>query len=196
ASEFFAGADSDSSLVIFMTLRPWKTLGSRLLLERRWLRLHEDRVETGRGAIIDEFHVLESPSWVATICITSTRELVLVEQYRHGYGGFSLELPAGVMEPGEEIAAAGARELLEETGYQGDSPQHFWSTRAEPARGRSEAHFVLVQNATQESDLNLDATEDLRVVLLPLKQLDEIIDRMVHGVHVGALLLAQRRGLF
>ena len=176
-------------------IRPWKTLASQLLIERKWLRVYQERVETGTGALIDEFHVVESPDWAATICVTTNHELVLVEQYRHGLGGLSLELPAGVIEDKEAVAEGAERELLEETGYRGSPAQLFWSTRPEPARGRSNAHFCIVRNAEEMQKQDLDDSEDLRVVLLPLRKLSEILKRMDHGLHIGALLYAQELGL-
>ena len=47
------------------------------------------------------------------------RSLVLVRQYRPPAGKFCLEFPAGLVEPGEDFAAAALRELSEETGYTG-----------------------------------------------------------------------------
>ncbi len=177
-------------------IRPWKTLASQLLIERKWLRVYQERVETGRGAVIDEFHVVESPDWAATICITKSQELVLVEQYRHGLRGLSLELPAGVIEPEEDIAGGAERELLEETGFQGSRAELFCSTRPEPARGRSTAHFCIVKDAKKEKAQMLDASEDLRVILMPLRELPNIVEKMEHALHIGALLYAKERGLF
>ena len=42
--------------------------------------------------------------------------LLFVRQYRHPCRGMSLELPAGVLEPGEDPLVCAARELEEETG--------------------------------------------------------------------------------
>ena len=43
--------------------------------------------------------------------------ILLIRQYRHAAGKLLLELPAGRVEPGEKLLAAGKRELREETGY-------------------------------------------------------------------------------
>jgi ADP-ribose pyrophosphatase len=44
--------------------------------------------------------------------------LIIVErQYRHAAGQYLYELPAGKLEPGEDLLKGAKRELLEETGY-------------------------------------------------------------------------------
>ena len=43
-------------------------------------------------------------------------KVVLVRQYRYPLGGYVYEFPAGLVEPGEDIAAAAVREMYEETG--------------------------------------------------------------------------------
>jgi 8-oxo-dGTP pyrophosphatase MutT (NUDIX family) len=178
-----------------MAPRAWQVLESRPLFERKWLRVRQDRVRTASGVEIAEFHVIESPPWAAILCVTEARELVLVEQYRHGHGGPSLELPAGVLEPGEDPVSAAQRELAEETGYVAPDWQHLWTVRPEPARHDQWAHFAVARGATRSSAQALDATEDITVVLRPLAELDAVLGEMVHALHVGALLLAARRGL-
>lgn len=180
--------------VFGMTVRPWKTLASEVLLERKWLRIRQERIETGRGAIIDEFHVIEGPPWAAIVCVTTRRELVLVEQYRHGHGELSLELPAGVIEKAEDPLVAAQRELLEETGYGGGAWQALCVVRPEPARHTQWAHLFVCVGAELLRPQALDDTEDVRVVLRPVAELDAVVDEVIHGVHVGALLLAERRG--
>lgn len=175
--------------------KPWQVLDSELVLERKWLRVRQERVRTAAGVVIDEFHVIEASPWAAVICVTEARELVLVEQYRHGHAGPSLELPAGVIEPGEEVLSAAQRELREETGYEAPVWQKLWQIRPEPARHQQWAHFALATGARRSQGQELDATEDLTVVTRPLAELDAILADMVHGLHVGALLLAARRGL-
>lgn len=174
--------------------KAWQTLDSELLLDRKWLRVRRDRVRTANGVLIDEFHVIEAAPWAAVVCITEERELVLVEQYRHGHGGLSLELPAGVLEPGEPPLEAARRELREETGYEAPHFEALWQTRPEPARHEQWAHFAVATGARLVQGQVLDATEDVTVVRRPVSELDAIVSEMVHGLHVAALLLAARRG--
>ncbi len=42
--------------------------------------------------------------------------VVLIRQYRYPIDGYVYEFPAGLVEPGEDMVAAGIREMLEETG--------------------------------------------------------------------------------
>lgn len=178
-----------------MTIRPWHVLESEVLLEHRYLRVRMERVRIATGAIIPDYHIIESPSWAGIVCLTKERELVLVKQYRHGHRGPSLELPAGIIEPGEEDMSGAARELREETGYISQDIAPFWKVRPEPARHDQWAYFAIARNAHKAEEQELDETEEISVVTRPVAELDSIVDDMVHGLHVAALLLAARRGL-
>src|SRR5579875_140358 len=50
--------------------------------------------------------------------------ILLIRQYRHAAGKFLLELPAGRIEPGEDLNEAAKRELIEETGYRAQRWSH------------------------------------------------------------------------
>jgi putative hydrolase of HD superfamily len=63
--------------------------------------------------------VVEDADAAAVLAFTPDGDVVLVRQFRPGPGRVLDELPGGFIEPGETPVAAAARELLEETGYQG-----------------------------------------------------------------------------
>lgn len=178
-------------------LAPWRVLERRPLLERRFLRVVQDRVRLDDGREIDDFCLIESPDWAAVLCVTEERRVALVRQYRHGLGDVSWELPAGALEPGEAPLAAARRELLEETGYASDAWQPLLAASIDPARVVSRAHFFAALDARLAAAPSLDATEELYTELLTREELLRLIDRgeLQHGIHLAAVLLALRKGL-
>lgn len=178
-------------------IRAWRVLGSEYLLQKRWLSVRQDRVETGRGIVIDEFHVLEVPSWACICCISTQNELVLIRQYRHGVGRVTLELPAGVIEEDETPLAGAQRELFEETGYTSENWTALTKLAPDPARQTHVAHCFVAREARLTHPQRLDDAEDLAVERVPVAQVRSLIDdgTLDHAVHVAALLLASQRGL-
>jgi hypothetical protein len=59
------------------------------------------------------------------------------------------------------------------------------------------AHFFCALGAVPAVERDLDESEDIEVVRVPLSELYALIERgvIVHGVHVGAILFAAKRGL-
>ncbi|MET0794606.1 MAG: NUDIX hydrolase [Polyangiaceae bacterium] len=181
----------------FEPLAAWQVITDTALISKRWLEVREQRVRLANGNEIEQFHLINGPHWTAVLCLTNERQVVLVRQYRHGMGGVSLELPAGVIEPSEAPIDAARRELLEESGFQAASFEPLLSTVPEPARNSTRAHFFFAHGAYSVAEQKLDHGEDLQVVLVPVAELLELIDhgQIVHAVHIAAILSAWRRGL-
>jgi len=178
-------------------VQPWKVLARRAVLERKWLKVSEERVLLPNGTIIDEFHLLHSPAWAAVIALTTDGQLVLVEQYRHGLGGTSLELPAGVIDEGESPIMAAKRELREETGFTARVLEPLIELAPEPSRSTHRAHFFVAFDAHVAGSAQPEASEVMRVRVLSVEAAIRCIEsgRIAHAAHVAALLLAHRRGL-
>ncbi len=178
-------------------MKPWRILTRELLVDRRWLRVYQERAELSNGHIIDDFHLVETPPWVAVVALTIEGELVFVDQYRRGFDGISRELPAGVIEPSEAPLDAARRELLEETGHVADEWHALATVAPEPSRSTSRAHLFVARGAHRVGAQSLDASEELSVHLVPVAEALDALEHglVVHGTHIGALLLAERRGL-
>ncbi len=58
------------------------------------------------------------PESVAIVPVKNDGSIVLIRQYRAPVRDWIIEIPAGVVEPGEEPREAARRELIEETGYE------------------------------------------------------------------------------
>ena len=166
-------------------------------MDHPWLRVFRERAGLPNGSVIEEFHLLETPPWVAIVALTPDRELLLVDQYRRGLDAVSRELPAGVIEPGELPLDAARRELLEETGHQAEHWTPLLTVSPEPARSTSRAHLFVARGARQVAGQRLDASEEITIHRVPLAEALAAVEAgaLAHGTHIGALLLALRKGL-
>ena len=181
----------------FAPLPPWHVLSDTSLISQRWLEVREQHVRLANGHEIHRFHLIHGPHWAAVLCLTKDREIVLVRQYRHGFGGPSLELPAGVLDADEAPIEGARRELREESGFEAESLEHLMTVAPEPARNSTRAHFFFARGGARVSELALDNSEELEVLLVPVSELLELIDhgQIVHAAHIAAILSAWRRGL-
>lgn len=154
---------------------PWRILSSRMIVADRWMRLRADCCETEDGSNVDPFYVIESPDMVAAVALTPSEDLVLVRQYRHAYGATTLELPAGLVDRGEDPPAACLRELREETGYVGASAQLLRSWSPNPARYANRIHAMLIRAVESIGSAEDDPSERIETVLWPLRRAGDLL---------------------
>jgi 8-oxo-dGTP pyrophosphatase MutT (NUDIX family) len=81
------------------------------------------RIDTVRAAddSLRQREIVEHPGAVAVVPVLPDGRIVLVRQYRPAVRRQMLELPAGTVEPDEDVAQTAQRELAEETGYRSNS---------------------------------------------------------------------------
>jgi len=142
-------------------LRPWTIRESVYRIDEPFLRIRCDTVELPDGEIIENYYVRESRGFAIVAAITPERRIVLVRQYKHGIGRITLELPAGMLDPGEAPDVCAIRELAEETGYAGEPPRLLRSLYADPTSSNGSFHVYLVENATPQFAQRLDPTESI-----------------------------------
>jgi ADP-ribose pyrophosphatase len=130
---------------------------------------------------------------VTIVAITPQNAVVMINQYRHGLGRTILELPGGTLDARDpDPLHAAQRELLEETGYSGELFIQTGQISADPASHTNLTHTFLVTGAVLTAPPDLDDTEEIDVVLVPL---DEVIRKaadgtMMQALHVSALFFA------
>jgi 8-oxo-dGTP pyrophosphatase MutT (NUDIX family) len=170
----------------------------------RWRKLHEEpfahtrifdvvraHYQHPRRAQPQDFFVINPPDWVNVIALTAERHLVLVRQFRYGTNEFSLEIPGGVIDAGEDPVAAGVRELREESGFVGRAARLLGSVHPNPAIQSNRCHLVLVEHAQRSAELEWDADEEMEIVTLPVDEVYALAQRggITHALALNGLLL-------
>ncbi len=160
-------------------------------IERNWLfELKQKRYRSIASGKSHDYYVFDLADAVHAIAVTPDRKLVLVRQFRAGAAKDSLETPGGLLEPGEDPLEAGARELVEETGYAGDPPRSLGSVHSNSSLLSSKITTVLIENAIKVGEKNLDPGEEIEIVLVPVDQIRRYIkEGLIDNVLVVASLL-------
>lgn len=140
------------------------------------------------GEVLDRL-VLETPDWVNVVAVTPARELVCVRQFRFGTATVELEIPAGIVDPGEEHCDAARRELHEETGHTSARWTYLGAVASNPAFQDNLCHHWLAEEATLTDRQDLDAGEDISVELVPLADAPRLVaeGQLRHSLVVSAL---------
>jgi ADP-ribose pyrophosphatase len=173
-------------------MEKWTLLDSKYVIERPWATLRVDKLQLPNGNIKEEYYVLEYPTWVNMIGITAENQVLFVTQYRHGAGQIMTELPAGVVEEGEDPADAARRELLEETGYAFDSIEKIAELYANPATSGNITHTYVLQGGKKIQEQELDNSEDIEVVLMSIEEAKVFLleNKIGQALHSAALFYA------
>ena len=169
----------------------WVREGERTLVSTRVLDLLSVRFRHPVRGTERDFVVAHAPDWVNVVALTPEGRLVLVRQFRFGSNAFSLEIPGGVIEAGEDPVAAGLRELGEETGFGGGKVSLLGSVNPNPAIQDNRCHFVLVEGALPTVGLDWDDDEEIEVSTVPVAQVLAWArsGQISHSLTVAALML-------
>lgn len=150
-------------------LRKWKVLNSTMIVNHQWCKVRQDEIELPNGKVIADYFINIRPEVALILPITSNQEIILVRQYRHGAGKILLELPAGTFNPNQESPQAAAiRELQEETGYTNDTVTYLATLYDNPVKDTNKINLFIAENVIKTGQQELDVTEEIEVLLIPL----------------------------
>ena len=169
---------------------PWPKLGSKPLGDFKVFRIRSDRLRSPRTGREHDFFVIDSVNWVNVIALTPKRQLVMIEQYRHGSGTVELEIPGGMIDARDvSPEAAGVRELREETGYAGENPYIIGQVFPNPAIMSNTCFTVMVKNCRLQHPVEFDHGEDLVTRLVPVAEVPKLVatGKIKHSLVIAAL---------
>lgn len=171
----------------------WKNHSEHTVYENPWLRVNLADVELPGGRRLDHFVLRQRPVALAT-AVNDRNEALLLWRHRFITDSWGWEIAAGMVEDGEDVVAAAAREMLEETGWRPLGPLRHLLT-VEPSNGLSDArhHVYWAERAEHVGD-PVDAFESERREWVPLKEVPDMVARgEVRSANaVAALLLLHR----
>ncbi|MDQ3804525.1 MAG: NUDIX hydrolase [Acidobacteriota bacterium] len=153
----------------------WARESSEQLADCRVFKVRRDLSADPRTGRTHDFYVIEAPDWINVVPLTARGEAVLIEQYRHGTGELSLEIPGGMVDGDESPEEAAARELIEETGYAARELVPLGRTRPNPAIQDNWIHTFLARDAEYRHEPVCDGTEHTVVRLVPLAEIPRLI---------------------
>ncbi len=144
----------------------WKTLGREYLYRNPWCAFRVDEARLPSGMEI-EYGVLECIEFASVVAVTDEGNVVLVRQWRQPVGDFTLELPSGGVEAGEDPIEAAKRELREETGYRAEGLEHLTSVYTSAGRSTEVCHLFRCRAVWDGEGALPEPTEFIRVVEMP-----------------------------
>jgi ADP-ribose pyrophosphatase len=137
----------------------------RVVVGRR-VRVEERRVPRRDGQV-ELREMVVHPGSVVLLPLLDDGRLVMIRNRRFAVERTLLELCAGTLEPGEDVALCAARELEEETGYRARQLTELLSFFPSPGISNERMH-VFVARGLSVSAQQLDQSEQIEVEPLPL----------------------------
>lgn len=156
------------SEVVAADPEPWRPVGQAEVAHGGFLRvlLQPYVLPTGREAT---WELLDLPATVTVLALTPDDRVVAVRQFRPGRNTVVTSLAGGLVDEGEDPARAGARELLEETGYAAGHVEIVGRVR--PTNFTHPQWVAVARDCRRTSEQSLDELEDISVVLLSVAEL-------------------------
>lgn len=137
------------------------------------------------GKETDFYIKIEGPA-ASVLALTSDNQVIIAKQYRPGPKKVLMELPGGFVDPNEAPEVTMKRELLEETGYEGDVK--LITTCLDDAYSTMERYCFVATNCKKVKEIENGEDEFTELVLVPLEEFKKIL-RSGHmtDVEVGFL---------
>jgi ADP-ribose pyrophosphatase len=154
-------------------------MAHQILSHKTVYRAHAFEIEKLHVRLPDgrerDYDLVSHNDSVTIIPMDADGNLWFVIQYRMGCECELLELPAGVLNDGEEPESCAAREVREETGFAASKLTHLGSVYLAPGYSSEKNHIFLAENLT-ESPLDMDDDEFLKAQKIPAQKAYEMAE--------------------
>jgi ADP-ribose pyrophosphatase len=150
--------------------RTFQRIASQPLYEGSFISLSVDEFRFADGDEVQRA-IVHHPGAVGVVCHDG-EHLILVRQPREAVGDpDSLEIPAGKLEPDEDVLSTAKRELAEEVGLAAEHWEHLSSFYTSVGVLDEEVHLYL-GTGLSEASAEAEENERIEIVRWPLSDLD------------------------
>lgn len=174
----------------------WKLLSSKDVSPHKWFPIEMRSYELPNGKIVDDFSVTTIADVAMIVPVTKDGKIVLVRQFKPGFGDVIIEFPAGRIEKShKDIEQTALHELEEETGIRATDTQYFATLAGFVTKATEKVSCFLARNVEFNSKQKLDLNEEIEVVTLTPKELDLMIENneIQAAITVAAWELAKKK---
>lgn len=168
-------------------------LNSRRIYTGRIVTLDVDTIRAPDGTELS-LEMVRHPGAAAVVPLLSDPSaedpsVLLIQQYRYATNGTIWEIPAGLLEPGEDPVACARRELQEEVGSEAAELTHLTTIYTTPGFSDEQIHLFLATDLRVGKTAH-EADEFIEVAARPISRVLEMIrDReIVDAKSIVALL--------
>lgn len=167
-----------------------RVLSTREVYSTPWVKLMEKEVDLADGGKPQPFYALAQSDYVSMVAITPSKRILTVRQYRAAVEQYTLELPAGTVDHGENAEEACLRELAEETGHEALKVVSMGSYFPDTGRMVNMQHAYFIE--VSEEPTKKPTEEGLELEYYTLPELQDMIrtGEFRHQLHISVLLLA------
>lgn len=159
-----------------------RTMKSEKVFDGKILSLRVDTVELPDKKY-SKREVVEHDPAVAIVAADKEGNILLVKQYRKPIEKSLLEIPAGVLEIGENPKEGALRELKEETGYIAKDLEYITEFYSTPGFCTEKMYIFFAEDITKSTQ-ELDEDEFIECIKVPL-------DKLVKMIEVGEIMDAK-----
>ena len=165
---------------------------SEHLYEGRILKLRLDTVRLPNGKT-SQREIVEHRGAVAMVPMLDRDTVILVRQYRRAAERSLLEIPAGTLDPNEDVEACARRELAEEINYAAGRMTKLFQSFMAPGYSTEVIHTFLALDLTK-TEGHTDEDEFLEILPTPLADALHMIQtsEIQDAKSISGLLYAER----
>ena len=167
-----------------------KPISTEVAFATPWFQMLAKTMKDGEAP----YYSLRLPDYVSVVAMTEDGRVLIVRQYRPAVEHHTLELPSGLVDPGETPQETARRELLEETGYAAGEVELISGMETDVGRLGNRI-FTCMARGVRRVDGQVPE-EGIEVLTWSLDELSAAIadGRFDHALHVAVVLIAMVKG--